>query len=90
MFIPLSLLPRFPDIIYTYSSRPSSKLSPLIFWDNPRLPYLMLYIEVSLNQVILRGGNRKNMVYRYLYILVSVYIRDNILIYVKPEKVFVF
>jgi hypothetical protein len=90
MFIPLSLLPRFPDIIYTYNSRPSSELSPFIFWDNPRLLYLILYIEISPNQAILRGGSRKNVVYRYLYVLASIYVKDSVLVHVKLEKVFVF
>jgi hypothetical protein len=90
MPILLSLLPRFPDIIYTCSSRLSSELSPLVFWDNPRLLYLMLYIEISPNQVILRGGSRKNVVYRYFYVLVFIYIKNNIPVYVKLEKVSIF
>jgi hypothetical protein len=53
MLILLSLLPRFPDIVYTYNNRLSSELSPPVFWDNPRLLYLMLWIEVSPNQAIL-------------------------------------
>jgi hypothetical protein len=90
MPILLSLLPRFPDIIYTYNNRPSSELSLPVFWDNPRLLYLMLYIEVSLNQVILRGGSRKNIVYCYFYILVSIYIKNNIPVYIKLKKIFIF
>jgi hypothetical protein len=90
MLMPLSLLPRFSDIIYTCNSRPSSELSPFIFWDNPRLLHLMLYIEVSPNQVILRGGNRKNIIYRYFYVLVSIYVKNNIPVYVELEKVFIF
>jgi hypothetical protein len=57
MPILLSLLPRFADIIYTYNNRLSSELNSLVFWDNPRLLYLMLYIEISPNQIILRGDN---------------------------------
>jgi hypothetical protein len=90
MPILLSLLPRFPNIIYTYNGRSSSELSPLVFWDNPRLLYLMLYIKISPNQVILRGDNRKNIVYCYFYILVFIYIKDNILVYIKLKKVFIF
>jgi hypothetical protein len=50
----------------------------------------MLYIKISPNQAIIRGGSRKNIVYRYFYVLVSVYIKDNIPVYIKLEKVFVF
>jgi hypothetical protein len=90
MLILLNLLPRFPDIIYTYNSRSSSKFSLFIFWDNPRLLYFILYIEISLNRIILRGSNQKNIVYRYFSILVFIYIKDNILVYIKLKKVFVF
>jgi hypothetical protein len=88
--VPLSLLPRSLDIIYTYNNRPSSKLSSPIFWDNPRFPYLVPFIKVSPNQVILREGNRKNMIYCYFCVLVFVYIKDSIPVYIKLEKVSVF
>jgi hypothetical protein len=90
MFILLSLLPRFPDIIYTYNSRLSSEFSSPIFWDNPRFLYLILYIKVSFNQVILWRNNQKNIVYYYFYILVSIYIKNNIPVHIKLKKVFVF
>jgi hypothetical protein len=86
MLILLNLLPRLLDIIYTYNNRSSSEFSPLIFWDNPWFLYLILYIKISLNQIIFRGGNQKNVVYCYFYILVFIYIKNNIFVYIKLKK----